>query len=226
MVHHEVGDAAGETTPRHGYSARNVHDSRPGREPDAILQWVSSPQENAAPPGSQSSWHAWWLRAESTTSSCTPATSPGGPKLHRATNTGGCFAATTGASNGTGCIAQARTSQRTLLPALVHANICAAKPGRCSPPPRPTSAEHLLAAAGPGPAANRAARAGGHHLCMCRRQSRGHLLLPTPVGSVSTAAGGWLVLKCLLPAPAHALARAASGWLVLNCLLPAPAHAE
>eukprot|EP01048_Picozoa_sp_COSAG05_P002016 COSAG05_NODE_74_length_21769_cov_194.316290_32_plen_62_part_00 len=61
---------------------------------------------------------------------------------------------------------------------------------------------------------------------MCRRQSRGHLLLPTPVGSVSTAAAGWLVLKCLLPAPAHALARAASGWLVLNCLLPAPAHAE
>ena len=44
--------------------------------------------------------------------------------------------------------------------------------------------------------------------------------------SVSTAAAGWLVLKCLLPAPAHALARAASGWLVLNCLLPAPAHAE
>eukprot|EP01048_Picozoa_sp_COSAG05_P013066 COSAG05_NODE_1358_length_5103_cov_18.985811_1_plen_62_part_00 len=61
---------------------------------------------------------------------------------------------------------------------------------------------------------------------MCRRQSRGHLLLPTPVGSVSSAAAGWLVLNCLLPALAHALARAASGWLVLNCLLPAPAHAE
>ena len=88
------------------------------------------------------------------------------------------------------------------------------------------SAKHFIGATGPGPAASRAARAGGHHVCMCRRQSRGHLLLPTPVGSVSTAAGGWLVLKCLLPAPAHALARAASGWLVLNCLLPAPAHAE
>ena len=88
------------------------------------------------------------------------------------------------------------------------------------------SAKHFIGATGPEPAASRAARAGGHHVCMCRRQSRGHLLLPTPVGSVSTAAAGWLVLKCLLPAPAHALARAASGWLVLNCLLPAPAHAE
>ena len=62
------------------------------------------------------------------------------------------------------------------------------------------SAKHFIGATGPGPAASRAARAGGHHVCMCRRQSRGHLLLPTPVGSVSTAGGGWLVLNCLLPA--------------------------
>ena len=89
------------------------------------------------------------------------------------------------------------------------------------------SAKHFIGATGPGPAASRAARAGGHHVCMCRRQSRGHLLLPTPVGSVSSAAGGWLVLNCLrrrmtdlpilnlqvLPRrPARAGARSSSAW--------------